>query len=66
MRKTKNGVKKAYAHSGILSATRAILEDLEANGILHTLLQSEDVRKSMEVCRGNLNGKRVRCCHPVC
>lgn len=50
-RKAAAGNKKAYGHAGIVSAARGVLEDLEAHGILHTLLQPEDTRKSLEMSR---------------
>ena len=34
-----------------MSAARGVLEDLEAHGILHTLLQPEETRKSLELSR---------------
>ena len=50
-RKARDGSKKAYAHSGITSAAKAVLDDLEANGILPMLLQPEQVRRKSDVRR---------------
>lgn len=58
-RRSRDGKRKAFGHAGITSAAAAVLEDLEANGILPMLLCPDNVRRQSDVGR-NIDAKKEK------